>query len=262
MGNGYDTVYRQLPVSFYNGSPDVAQSVLLSPGFYTPASLFGACSEFTHVVTAPGTSQIVAVVNDQSTFKETDYSNNRSNLEYDPFTINTTPEIITLARPGSVPLHTTVGGGAATAYVWEPSFGLSCIDCAEPVASATSSMKYLVTATNNYYCKDTASVLIQTFVKTGIIMPNAFSPNGDGRNDYLYVMGGLDIRKVKNLSVFNRYGQKLFESTNSPANDRKYGWDGRVHGKRADFGTYVYSAAVEFLDGSVQYLKGTVILMP
>jgi gliding motility-associated-like protein len=136
------------------------------------------------------------------------------------------------------------------------------IDCAEPVATATSSMKYLVTATNNYYCKDTASVLIQTFVKTGIVMPNAFSPNGDGRNDYLYVMGGLDIRKVKNLTVFNRYGQKLFESTNSPANDRNYGWDGRVKGKRADFGTYVYSAAVEYLDGSVQYLKGTIILLP
>jgi gliding motility-associated-like protein len=93
-------------------------------------------------------------------------------------------------------------------------------------------------------------------------MPNAFSPNGDGRNDYLYVIGGLDIKKVKNLSVFNRYGQKLFESLNSPANDRKYGWDGTVKGKRVDFGTYVYFAAVEYLDGSVQYVKGTVIVMP
>ena len=264
IGNGYDTVFRQIPVSFYNGPPDVAQTVLLSPRFYTPASLFGACSEFTHVVTAPGTSQVVAVVNDQkeSAYKETDYTNNQGNLKYDPFTISATPDIITLARPGSVPLHTTVGGGTATAYVWEPSLGLSCNDCAEPVAAATSSMKYLVTATNNYYCKDTATVQIQTFVKTGIAMPNAFSPNGDGRNDYLYVMGGLDIRKVKNLSVFNRYGQKLFESLNSPANDRKYGWDGRVKGKRVDFGTYVYFAAVEYLDGSVQTVKGTVIVTP
>jgi gliding motility-associated-like protein len=264
MGNGYDTVFRQIPVSFYNGSPDDAQSKILSPGFYTPASLLGACSEFTHVVTAPGTSQVVALVNDQkvSVYKETDYTNNQSRLKYDPFLINATPELIELARPGNVPLHTTISGGSATAYVWEPSLGLSCNDCGEPVATASSSMKYLVTATNNYYCKDTATVQIMTFVKTGIAMPNAFSPNGDGKNDYLYVMGGLDIKKVKNLSVFNRYGQKLFESLNAPANDRKYGWDGRVNGKRVDFGTYVYFAAVEYLDGTVQTIKGTVIVTP
>jgi gliding motility-associated-like protein len=123
-------------------------------------------------------------------------------------------------------------------------------------------MKYLVTATNSYYCKDTANIHIQTFVKTGVAMPNAFSPNGDGRNDYFYVMGGLDIRKVKNLSVFNRYGQKLFESLNSPANDRNYGWDGRVNGKRVDFDTYVYFAAVEYVDGTVQTFKGTIIVTP
>ena len=263
MGNGYDTVYSQIPVSFYNGSPDNAQSVLLSPGYYTPASSPGACSEFTHILTAPGSSQISGLVNDQkeSAFKETNYTNNQSSLKYDPFLINATPEIIALARPGNVTLHTTVSGGPATAYVWEPSSALSCKDCAEPVATASSSMKYLVTATNNYYCRDTASVQIQTFVKTGIAMPNAFSPNGDGKNDYFYVIGGQDIRKV-NLSVFNRYGQKLFESGNSPANDRKYGWDGTVKGKRVDFGTYVYLAAVEYLDGSVQYVKGTVIVIP
>jgi gliding motility-associated-like protein len=93
-------------------------------------------------------------------------------------------------------------------------------------------------------------------------MPNAFSPNGDGRNDYFYVMGALDIKKVKNLSVFNRYGQKLFESLNSPANDRNYGWDGRVNGKRVDFDTYVYFAAVEYVDGTVQTFKGTIIVTP
>jgi gliding motility-associated-like protein len=115
---------------------------------------------------------------------------------------------------------------------------------------------------NNYFCKDTATIYIQTFVKTGVAMPNAFSPNGDGKNDYFYVMGGLDIKKVKNLSVFNRYGQKIFEALNSPANDRQFGWNGRQNGKKVDFGTYVFFAAVEYLDGTVQTFKGTVIVTP
>jgi gliding motility-associated-like protein len=264
MGNGYDTVYKKIPVSFYNGSPDDAQTVLLSPGFSTPDAVFGDCREFTHVVTAPGTSQVVAMVSNQQApvFTETNYTNNQSSLKYDAFNIDATPPIITLARPGTVPLRTTVTGGAATSYVWTPASGLSCDTCAEPMATASSSIKYLVTVTNNYYCKDTVTIYIQTFVKTGVAMPNAFSPNGDGRNDCFYVMGGLDIKRVKNLSVFNRYGQKIFESSNSPANDRKFGWDGRQHGKKVDFGTYVYFAAVEYLDGTTQIFKGTVIVTP
>lgn len=74
-------------------------------------------------------------------------------------------------------------------------------------------------------------------------------------------LGGADIKKVRNLSVFNRYGQKIFESRNSPANDRKYGWDGTVNGKRADMGTYVYLATLEFTDGSVQLIKGTITVV-
>jgi gliding motility-associated-like protein len=264
MGNGYDTVYKQIPVSFYNGSPDDARTTLLSPVYATPAPEFGDCREFTHIVSAPGTTQVVAKVNGQQkpAFTETNYTNNQSTLQYEPFTIDATPPIITLARPGNVPLRTTVKGGTAGSYIWTPAFGLSCDTCAEPIATASSSMKYLVTVTNNYYCKDTASIFIQTFVKTGVAMPNAFSPNNDGKNDYFYVMGGLDIKKVKNLSVFNRYGQKIFESLNSPANDRKFGWDGRQHGKKVDFGTYIYFAAVEYVDGTTQVFKGTVIVTP
>jgi gliding motility-associated-like protein len=262
VGNGYDTINQQIPVAFYNGDPDNAQAVLLSPRYYTPAPVFGACREFTHVFSAPGTTQVSAVVNDKKEFKETNYTNNRSSLNYEPFTITGTPGLISLARPANVTLHTTVNGGVAASYLWEPSLGLSCPTCAEPVAAATSSMKYLVTATNKYYCKDTATVAIKTFVNAPVAMPNAFSPNGDGKNDYFYVIGSQDIRKVKNLSVFNRYGQKIFESLNSPPNDRQYGWDGAVNGKKVDMGTYVYYATLEYMDGSVKLIKGTLIVVP
>lgn len=159
-------------------------------------------------------------------------------------------------------MHTSVGGGRATSYVWMPAWGLSCADCAEPVAVTSSSMKYQVTATNEYYCKDTATVQINTFVKTSVVIPNAFSPNGDGKNDYLYVIGGQDIRRVQRLMVFNRYGQKVFEAVNTPANDRQYGWDGTLKGKKAETGAHVYVGAVEFYDGTVQHVKGTIILVP
>jgi len=261
MNNGYDTVYQNIPVSFYNGDPDDPQTVMLSPRYYTPAPVFDACREFTHVFSAPGTSKIVAVVNEGSKFKETNYSNNRSNLNYIPFTIKPNPAEITVPRQTSVTLKTTVSGGTASKYLWEPLSGLSCKDCQEPVTMATSSIKYQVTATNGYYCTDTASINIYTFVNAPVAIPNAFSPNGDGKNDYFYVIGSSDIKKVKDLAVFNRYGQKVFESHNSPANDRKYGWDGTINGKRVDTGTYVYEAMLEYMDGSVQLIKGTITVI-
>lgn len=263
MANGYDTVSRNIPVSFYNGDPGAGQPGSLPPRFYTPAPALGDCREFTHVLSAPGTDQVVAVANEQEgfVFKETDYTNNESRLNYEPFNVKTEPEVITLPRPAGVTLNTAVSGGTATSYLWEPQSGLSCIGCPDPVAAATSSMRYLVTAANEYYCFDTAAVHIRTFVNAGITIPNAFSPNGDGQNDYFYVIGGLDIRRVRNLSVFNRLGNKVFEAVNTPANDRSYGWDGTVNGKRADMGTYVYFATLEYADGSTQVIKGTILLI-
>ncbi|WP_212003520.1 gliding motility-associated C-terminal domain-containing protein [Chitinophaga sp. HK235] len=263
MSNGYDTVFQKIPVSFYNGDPGNERSVMLQPVYYTPVPKFGDCREFTHVLSAPGTKEVVAVVNDRQgpVFNETDYSNNRSDLDYEPFTITATPALISLPRPASVGLRTSITGGPVSSYLWEPQTGLSCTSCPNPFAAATSSMKYQVTATNDYYCTDTATVHIQTFVNAGISMPNAFSPNGDGQNDYFYVIGSWDIRQVRNLSVFNRSGNKVFEAVNTPANDRSYGWDGTVNSKRADLGSYVYFAMVEYLDGTTRMIKGTVLLI-
>ncbi|NML38388.1 T9SS type B sorting domain-containing protein [Chitinophaga sp. G-6-1-13] len=263
VANGYDTIFKKIPVSFYNGDPGNGRTTLLQPLFYTPAAKEGDCREFTHVLSAPGTAEVAAVVNDRGGFvwEETDYTNNQSVVDYEAFTVSATPALISLPRPASVPLRTSVTGGPATSYAWEPQSGLSCVTCPYPVAAATSSMRYVVTATNDYWCTDTASVRIQTFVNAGISMPNAFSPNGDGQNDYFYVIGSWDIRQVRNLSVFNRSGNKVFEAVNTPANDRGYGWNGLVNGKKADIGTYVYFATVEYIDGTVKLIKGTVTLI-
>ncbi|HVI46101.1 MAG TPA: gliding motility-associated C-terminal domain-containing protein [Chitinophaga sp.] len=263
MSNGYDSVFQKIPVSFYNGDPADPTTRLLLPRYYTPAPEAGDCREFTYVLNAPGTNKVTALVNEKEgfVFNETNYKNNRSDLDYEPFAVTAAPDLITLPRPANVKLHTTVSGGIVTSYLWEPQSGLSCTGCADPVAAATSSMKYRVTVANNYYCTDTAYVQIKTFVGAGITMPNAFSPNGDGQNDYFYVIGNLDIQKVKNLSIFNRAGNKIFEAINTPANDRSYGWDGTFNGQWADIGTYVYFATIEFTDGSVQIIKGTVTLI-
>ncbi|HTN18491.1 MAG TPA: gliding motility-associated C-terminal domain-containing protein [Chitinophagaceae bacterium] len=86
--------------------------------------------------------------------------------------------------------------------------------------------------------------------------PNAFTPNGDGRND-LFRPVIQDILKISDYacSVYNRYGQEVFHSSN-PAT----GWDGTFQGQAMELGTYFYQC--QYKEGGVtQYLKGSIHLL-
>ncbi|HEY0610087.1 MAG TPA: M43 family zinc metalloprotease, partial [Chitinophaga sp.] len=176
---GYMTIPKNTPVTFYDGDPRTGNGHRLGAPFLLPDDLPGKCTSNVHtaIVDAgrPGTDTLVAVFIDNGStsplslpntgLEELDYDNNLSKLDYKLFaiTITATPEVIILPRLANVTLHTTVSGGTDISYLWEPQIGLSCTDCPEPVARTASSMKYLVTATNEYNCSDTATVYIKTF---------------------------------------------------------------------------------------------------
>ncbi|HSC39067.1 MAG TPA: gliding motility-associated C-terminal domain-containing protein, partial [Chitinophagaceae bacterium] len=78
----------------------------------------------------------------------------------------------------------------------------------------------------------TDEVFVRVFQK--VTAPNAFSPNGDGINDY-WVIDGLDTYPESVTDVFNRYGQRVFHSTGYPRP-----WDGGFNGRPLPTGTYYY----------------------
>jgi gliding motility-associated-like protein len=88
-----------------------------------------------------------------------------------------------------------------------------------------------------------------------LYIPTAFSPNRDGLNDVFKARFGENITKFK-LQVFNRWGQKVFESS-----DIKDGWDGSLNGKRQAQGIYVWLITYEVSNRKAQHLKGTVLLV-
>jgi gliding motility-associated-like protein len=103
---------------------------------------------------------------------------------------------------------------------------------------------------------DTIRVLLQ---EVNVYIPNAFTPNGDGRNDVFLIYGwGF---KNFSLKIYDRWGEKLFETTNP-----NVGWDGTYRGKALNPGVYVYHADIEFIDKSkpdeyIQHWKGSVTLI-
>jgi gliding motility-associated-like protein len=110
--------------------------------------------------------------------------------------------------------------------------------------------------TNNLGCKDTVVQKIKVVGNCYIAVPNAFTPNNDGLNDYLYP---LNAYKAKDLifKVYNRFGQVLFATTNWVNK-----WDGTFKGQGVDPGTYVWILQYTHTDtGNRIEQKGTTVLL-
>lgn len=89
--------------------------------------------------------------------------------------------------------------------------------------------------TNNFGCTDTFVQVVHVHEEFLIYVPNAFTPNGDGVNDFFKAEGVDILLREFTMTIYNRWGDLVFETTNP-----KQGWDGKHHGKDAPQGTYVY----------------------
>lgn len=92
--------------------------------------------------------------------------------------------------------------------------------------------------------------------ESSLLMPNAFSPNGDGTNDVYKPKDGYQNIEEFHAYIFNRWGQKLFEWTN-PAE----GWDGTFKGKPVKEGVYFCLVKAKGTDGKVYNIKKDVNLL-
>ncbi|MBC7888880.1 MAG: gliding motility-associated C-terminal domain-containing protein [Ferruginibacter sp.] len=270
MNNNYDSVIAGVPVSFYDAPPAGGGAKLLSPVFYTPRLQPGACYLYQHIIATPPTNRLYAVVNDKGTntgavpakaFSETNYDNNTDNTGTSSFNVSIYPPDTAIARLGTVQLTPRVEGGVLSSYLWKQDPFLSCINCFAPVVTPRHTGEYIFIARNEYACTDTAYAIVRTFTSGLINIPSAFSPNHDGLNDIFYILAGAGVSLVKNFSVFNRWGQKIFETSNIPPNDPGFGWDGSHKGVEAAPGTYIYLVKIPGANGKDQVYKGTIVLL-
>ncbi|MBO9659591.1 MAG: gliding motility-associated C-terminal domain-containing protein, partial [Chitinophagaceae bacterium] len=85
-------------------------------------------------------------------------------------------------------------------------------------------------------------------------IPNAFTPNNDGKND-TFKPYGSSIKSIE-MRVFNQWGELVYQTT-----DVNKGWDGMFKGKAQPVGVYPYGIKVTFLDNTTVTKRGTVNLV-
>jgi len=141
-------------------------------------------------------------------------------------------------------------------YNWIPAnAGLSCTNCANPIAKPNETTTYCVEVTDSNGCKDTACVTVYVEIpcpaieNLGII-PNAFSPNNDLVND-IFCLQGWDICLSEFIViVYDRWGEKVFESK-----DPNFCWDGTYKSKLMDSQVFVYYIKAKYTHTDKEIIK-------
>lgn len=148
--------------------------------------------------------------------------------------------------------------------VWEGGLSGSCgdLNCfpLSLVPLSDTTIFWTVQTAPNCQAMDTLRVTVDA--SRQLYLPNAFSPNFDGRNDYFGVFGReAEVSTITYLRVFDRWGGLVYEGEDLVINAPDSGWDGRLNGALLPQGIYTYQALVTFLDGVIRTKTGSVLLI-
>ena len=151
--------------------------------------------------------------------------------------------------------------GNIASYNWVPGNLLSCTTCPNPSGVATKSNTFYITVTSDSGCTAKDSVRILVECKDAYLqLPNAFTPNHDNLNDYLYPIT-IGIQSIVRFSIYDRFGNLVFDKKNFLPNDKAFGWNGTVHGADQPSAVFVYYLEALCDSGERLYKKGSVILI-
>ncbi len=146
----------------------------------------------------------------------------------------------------------------SVSYAWNFGDGNTSID-QDPINIYFENGIYTVTqyVTSSIGCSDSTSVLISINTVTteiSTLIPNAISPNGDGKND-VWKLEFINLSYPNaTVAVYNRWGQELFYSEGYP-----YPWNGTFKGEKVPDGTYFY--VINLNDGFSAPFKGTLLIL-
>jgi gliding motility-associated-like protein len=238
---GESTLINFTPSKSYN-------SYLWVPGKYL------SDSTILHPISTPAKSIDYTLVGDDGVCKDTMFYNIIviPSLGF----LNATVDNDSLVKGQSTTLHVTPSTWAVN---WSPSSSLNDYTLVNPIATPPQSTMYTVTlAQSNLNCASSDSVFVFVYDvqcnEKDVYVPNIFTPNGDGKNDMLYVRGN-NIKELY-FTIYDRWGEKMFETT-----DQHVGWDGVYKGMTSDPAVFVYYLKVRCAGEKEFFIKGNITVM-
>ncbi|MFK7908800.1 MAG: gliding motility-associated C-terminal domain-containing protein, partial [Chitinophagales bacterium] len=163
--------------------------------------------------------------------------------------------MIGLGESVDIPAEISATIGENIQYTWSASTDeLLCENCEVLIASPLQNTNYSVIVTDEYGCTAATGVSVRVESNEQAMVPNAFSPNGDGVNDRFFVVG-QNIAEI-DFQIFNRFGERIFQTARL-----EDAWDGTYKNQKLDIGAYPYYVLVTYLSGEQDLLRGNVTLI-
>lgn len=151
---------------------------------------------------------------------------------------------------------TRLSASGGVNYSWTPAFALDDARLPAPLVTIDSTTTFVVMGTDANGCTGKDSVTVNV-IKTGLpsfVLPNAFTPNNDGKNDCFGIRRWGNVT-VQQLSIYNRWGQVVFDTK-----DPSRCWDGTFKGQKQASGGYVYVIRAKSFCGDI-VRRGIVMLI-
>lgn len=134
---------------------------------------------------------------------------------------------------------------------WQPATGLACAGCQKTLAAPLETTRYRLTVVGSNGCTEEASVWVVVDENVRAYIPDAFSPNDDGLNDYFTVFAAPEVEMIKTMKIFDRQGGLVFSRDGFLPNDPALGWSGEAHGKQVGGGAYTYYIELALITGRI-----------
>jgi gliding motility-associated-like protein len=145
-------------------------------------------------------------------------------------------------------------------YKWSPAHNLNCDTCSQVIATPDSTTDYVLRVMDGDSCINFDTVRVVVKLAPQSFIPSAFTPNGDGLNDYF----NFDILGSKNIAVkiFNRWGTVMYENDNQPNGiTTTNAWNGTFKGEKVAYETFVYNIKITYWDDTEDVITGTIAVM-
>ena len=159
-------------------------------------------------------------------------------------------ENLTVTERDSVRIDivTNLNSGAIQSVDWIEYNGLTCPGCLsfEFIALSSATISAIIMDTEG--CSAIDSILLNVIVPRIFYVPNIFSPNNDGVNDYFTISGRHNLINIKSLRIYDRWGNEIFEETDIQPGIPESGWDGTFKGEKMQPGVYIFTADLEYTD--------------
>lgn len=145
--------------------------------------------------------------------------------------------------------------------VWTPDGNLSCKNCLNTFALPVNDTDFEISVTSKDGCVMRKNIFIKVDKRRSFVISNVLTPNGDGSNDHLRYFAGNDISGIRNFTIYDKWGNLVYQNENQDTGLVDIDWDGFFHGQPLLEGIYTWLCQVYYIDDVSITYKGSFTLM-